>query len=143
MRRLEGWNTPIEVWAENLPEGVTGPGKVVVPVAPTHYKGTCGEDLILDGTRVEYPLKVAAGAHPGLNLVRFHARGVINGKTVDHVVIPNYWWSSTRKIWGPAESAGMVRNHRRPAAGGIGRTRPGECAEGETGHDSGSDYAVG
>ena len=105
VRRLEGWNTPIEVWAENLPEGVTGPVKVVVPVAPTHYKGTCGEDLILDGTRVEYPLKVAAGAHPGLNLVRFHARGMINGKTVDHVVAPNYWWSSTRKIWGPAESA--------------------------------------
>ena len=50
-------------------------------------------------------MKVAAGAHPGLNLVRFHARGVINGKTVDHVVTPNYWWSSTRKIWGPAESA--------------------------------------
>ena len=50
VRRLEGWNTPIEVWAENLPEGVTGPAKVVVPVEPTHYKGTCGEDLILDGT---------------------------------------------------------------------------------------------
>ncbi len=104
VRRLEGWNTPIEVWAENLPDGVTGPEKVVIPVAPTHYKGTCGEDLILDGTRVDYPLKVAAGAHPSLNLVRFHARGVISGKTVDHVVIPNYWWSSTRKIWGPAES---------------------------------------
>ncbi len=104
VRRLEGWNTPIEVWAENLPEGVTGPAKVVVPVEPTHYKGTCGEDLILDGTRVDYPLSVAAGTHPGLNLVRFHARGVINGKRVDHVVSPNYWWSSTRKIWGPAES---------------------------------------
>jgi hypothetical protein len=104
VRRLEGWNAPIEVWAENLPEGVTGPAKVIVPVEPTHYKGTCGEDLILDGTRVDYPLKVTAGAHPGLNLVRFHARGVINGKTVDHVVTPNYWWSSTRKIWGPAEN---------------------------------------
>jgi len=105
VRRLEGWNTPIEVWAENLPEGVTGPARVVVPVAPTHYKGTCGEDLILDGTRVDYPLTVAAGAHPGLNMVRFHARGVIDGKTVDHIVMPNYWWSSTRKVWGPAESS--------------------------------------
>src|SRR5262249_23572516 len=24
---------------------------------------------------------------------------------VDHAAIPNYWWSSSRKIWGPAESA--------------------------------------
>jgi len=105
VRRLEGWNTPIEVWAENLPQGVTGPGKIVVPVAATHFKGTCGEDLILDGTRIDYPLKVAADAPTGLGMVRFHARGVINGKTVDHVVVPNYWWSSRRQIWGPAESA--------------------------------------
>ncbi|HKV53376.1 MAG TPA: DVUA0089 family protein, partial [Candidatus Binataceae bacterium] len=105
VRRLEGWNTPIEVWAENLPAGVTGPGKILVPVEPTHYKGTCGEDLILDGTRIDYPLQVTADAPVGLNLVRFHARGVIDGKTVDHAIVPNYWWSSSRKIWGPAESS--------------------------------------
>src|SRR6185295_3814629 len=78
VRRLEGWNTPVEVWAENLPAGVTGPAKVIVPVEPTHYKGTRGEDILLDGTEVEFPLKVAADAAGGLRQIQFKARGVMD-----------------------------------------------------------------
>src|SRR5262245_49155322 len=62
VRRVEGWNTPVEVWAESLPEGVTAPAKVIVPIEPTHFKGTCAEDNILDGTEVDIPLRVAVGA---------------------------------------------------------------------------------
>jgi hypothetical protein len=105
VRRLEGWNTPVEVWAENLPAGVTGPAKVTVPPAPTHYKGTCGEDIVLDGTEVEFPLTVASDAPGGLSQIRFRARGVMDGRIVEHAVQANYSWSSTQKIWGPAETS--------------------------------------
>jgi hypothetical protein len=104
VRRLEGWNTPVEVWAEHLPEGVSGPSKVIVPIEPTKYKGTCGEIILLDGTEVEYPLEVASNAPGGLKQIQFRARGVMNGRTVERVVHATYWWSSTRKIWGPAET---------------------------------------
>ena len=107
VRRLEGWNTPVEVSAENLPPGVTAPAKVIVPPAPTHYKGTCGEDIALDGTEVEFPLTVAAASPAGLSEIRFKARGVIEGRAVEHEVQANYWWSSTQKIWGPAETASL------------------------------------
>jgi hypothetical protein len=92
VRRLEGWNTPVEVWAENLPEGVTGPSKVTVPVEPTHFKGTCAEDNILDGTEVDFPLKVAANAPFSVSKITFRARGVMDGRTVEHPVVANYWW---------------------------------------------------
>ena len=103
VRRLEGWNTPLEVWAENLPPGVTGAAKIVVSPVATHYKGTCGEDIALDGTEVEFPLHVASDAPLGLNQIRFRARGVMDGRTVEHAVHANYSWTSTQKIWGPAE----------------------------------------
>ena len=103
VRRLEGWNAPVEIWAENLPPGVTGPAKVVVPPIATHYKGTCGEDITLDGTEVEFPLRVSADAPAGLSRVRFRVRGVMDGRTVEHAVHANYSWTSTQKIWGPAE----------------------------------------
>jgi hypothetical protein len=104
VRRLEGWNTPVEVWAVTLPSGVTGPAKVVVPPIATHYKGTCGEDIALDGTEIEFPLHVSADAPGGLSQIRFRARGVMDGRTVEHVVHANYSWTSTQKIWGPAET---------------------------------------
>jgi hypothetical protein len=104
VRRLEGWNTPVEVWAENLPEGVTSPGRITVPIEPTHFKGTCAEDNILDGTEVEIPLKVAANAPVSLNKITFRARGVMSGRTVEHPVAANYWWHNIQKIWGPAET---------------------------------------
>lgn len=105
VRRVEGWNTPIEVWAENLPEGVTAPRKVTVPIEPTHFKGTCAEDNILDGTEVEFPLMVATDAPVSLNRIRFRARGVMRGRTVEHPVVATYWWRNTQKIWGPAETS--------------------------------------
>jgi hypothetical protein len=105
VRRLEGWNTPIEVWAEKLPPGVTGPEKVIVAPEATHYKGTCGEDIALDGTEVEYPFKVSADSPAGLRQIQFKARGVMQGRAVEHLVQANYWWSSMQKIWGPAETA--------------------------------------
>jgi hypothetical protein len=54
---------------------------------------------------VEYLLKVASDAPGGLSQIRFRARGVMDGRSVEHTVQANYWWSSTQKIWGPAETS--------------------------------------
>jgi hypothetical protein len=104
VRRLEGWNTPVEIRAENLPPGVSGPEKVIVPIEPTRFKGTCGEEHILDGTKIEYPLRIAADAPPGLSKIRFRARGVMDGRVVEHEVIPRYWFKPLTRIMGPAQS---------------------------------------
>jgi hypothetical protein len=58
----------------------------------------------LDGTEIEFPLQVSADAPVGLSRIRFRARGVMDGHTVEHVVHANYSWTSTQKIWGPAET---------------------------------------
>jgi hypothetical protein len=107
VRRLEGWDTPVEVWAENLPAGVTGPGRVAVPTEPTRFKGTCAEEHILDGTKVEYPLRVAADAPLGLSHIRFRARGVMNGRVVEHEVIPRYWFRPQKKTQGFSQAADL------------------------------------
>jgi hypothetical protein len=104
VRRLEGWNTPVEIRAENLPRGVSGPEKVIVPIEPTRFKGTCGEEHILDGTKIEYPLRIAADAPPGLSKIRFRARSVMDSRVVEHEVIPRYWFKPLTRIMGPAQS---------------------------------------
>jgi hypothetical protein len=83
VRRLEGWNTPVEVWAEGLPPGVTSAPVVAEPVN-TSYTGTCGERHYLDGTNVEIPLTVGANAKLDLSRVTFKARGTIHGRVTLH-----------------------------------------------------------
>jgi hypothetical protein len=100
VRRLEGWDTPIELWAENLPPGVTAPEKVVASTEPSRFKGTCGEEHILDGTKVDFPMLVAADAPLGLTSIKFRARGMAAGRVVEHEVMPRYWFRSRRKIFG-------------------------------------------
>jgi hypothetical protein len=107
VRRLEGWNTPVEVRVENLPPGITGPTTVVVPVEPTRFKGTCAEEHILDGTKMEYPLLVAADAPLGLHRIRFHARGVMDGRVVERELIPQYWFAPLTRIMGFSETSEM------------------------------------
>ena len=120
VRRLEGWNTPVEVWAENLPAGVTGPEKVVVPAVATHYKGTCGEDIALDGTEIEYPLHVAADAAGGLSQIRFRARGVMDGHTVEHRGPSQLLLDVDAEDLGAGGDRGTVRHRRGCAAAGDG-----------------------
>jgi len=95
VRRLEGWNTPVEVWAENLPRGVTSEPVIAEP-KNTSYTGTCGERHYLDGTNVEVALKVAPGAELDLSRLTFRARGVMNGKTVEREARARYWKSRIR-----------------------------------------------
>jgi len=107
VRRLEGWNTPVEVCVENLPPGVTGSASVTVPVEPTRFRGTCAEEHILDGTKIEYPLMVAADAPLELFKLRFKARGEMEGRVVEREVVPRYWFAPVKRIMGYAQGREM------------------------------------
>lgn len=103
VRRLEGWNTPVEIRAENLPAGVTAK-PVIAPPVNTPYKNTCGEDHVLDGTTVEIPLIVEGSAPASFSQIRFRARGVMDGKTVEHEAAARYWWKIRQNVVGYAET---------------------------------------
>jgi hypothetical protein len=103
VRRVEGWNTPVEVWAENLPPGVTAK-PVVTPPVNTPYRNTCGEEHKLDGTSVEIPLKVDGAAPGAFSQIRFRARGVMDGHRVEHEARTHYWWKIRQNVLGYAET---------------------------------------
>ena len=101
--RLEGWNTPVEIRAENLPAGVSAK-PVIAPPVNTPYKNTCGEDHVLDGTSVEITLVVDGAAPGSLSQIRFEARGVMDGKKVEHEAAARYWWKIRQNVVGYAET---------------------------------------
>lgn len=105
VRRLEGWNTPVEVWAEDLPAGVTSPRMIAEP-KNTSYTGTCGEIHYLDGAIVAVPFKVATDAPLDLTKIVFKARGVMNGKTIERQARTRYW-KSRIKVAGDAAEASL------------------------------------
>jgi hypothetical protein len=107
IRRLEGWDSPVEVRVENLPPGVTGPASVIVPTEPTRFLSTCGEPHNLDGTKMEYPLQVAADAPLGLYHLRFRARGEMDGRVVEEELVPRYWFVPLKRIIGFAPGSDM------------------------------------
>ena len=106
VRRLEGWNTPVEIWAEGLPAGVTAPRMIAEP-KNTSYTGTCGEIHYLDGTNVAVPFTVAAEASLDLSRVVFRARGVMAGRTVEREARARYWKSRIR-VAGDAEEPALL-----------------------------------
>jgi len=101
VRRLEGWTSPVEVWAENLPAGVTVKPVVAEP-KNTPYTGTCGETHYLDGTNVEVVFRVSGDAPLKLGQVRFMGRGVMDGETVVRTGKARYFRNRVRFI-GDAE----------------------------------------
>jgi len=103
VRRLEGWNTPVEIWAEDLPEGMRSP-KIVVQPVNTPFRNTCGEEHILDGTNVEVPIQVSAKTPLALSQIRFRGRGIMDGRTVEREAYTRYWWRVNQKVMGDAET---------------------------------------
>jgi hypothetical protein len=89
VRRMEGWNTPVEIWAEGLPAGVTAPRMIAEP-KNTSYTGTCGEIHYLDLSRIV-----------------FRARGVMAGRTVEREARARYWKSRIR-VAGDAEEPALL-----------------------------------
>lgn len=101
VRRLEGWESPVEVVAENLPVGVHAKPVIAEP-KNTPYTGTCGETHYLDGTNVEVQLVVDADAPLTLTNIRFRGRGVHGGRTVERTARARYFRARIRHI-GDAE----------------------------------------
>ncbi|HYM09199.1 MAG TPA: PPC domain-containing protein [Bryobacterales bacterium] len=100
VRRNGGWNTPVEVWAENLPTGVTA-DKVVAEPKDTILKDNCALNRRMDGTDVLVPIHVGPEVKPGVYPILLRARGTMNGKTVEHTAEVFYQWESVGKITGP------------------------------------------
>ena len=107
VRRLGGWNTPVEVWIEDLPPGITGE-RQVAPPKDTIVKDNCALERKLDGTDVSLPLKIAENAELGMRPVRLRARGVMDGKTVERTAEIQYFWESVGKISGPIEEQKLL-----------------------------------
>jgi hypothetical protein len=103
VRRIEGWDQPVEIRVENLGPGITAPARVAEPVN-TAYKGTCGETHYLDGTNVEIPITVSGDARLDLRQIRFVGRGVREGKTVEREGRARYWKSRIRLLGDAVET---------------------------------------
>src|SRR5579872_1925757 len=107
VRRLGGWDQPIEVWAEDLAAGVSTEHQTAEP-KDTIVHDNCALERKLDGTNLLLPLHVAPQAPPGTHLIRLHARGTMDGKTVEHGAEIQYLWESVGKITGPVEDQGLA-----------------------------------
>ena len=104
VRRLEGWNTPVTVWAENLPPGVSVK-QVIAEPKNTPYTGTCGETHYLDGSNVELNFVVSADAPLNLAAIRFKGRGEMGGETVERSGKTRYFRNRVRFIGTAEEDA--------------------------------------
>lgn len=107
VRRFGGWSVPVEVWADNLPAGVTAE-KMVAEPKDTIVKDNCALDRQLDGTNVNLPMHVASDAPAGDHAIRLHARGVIDGKVLEHTAEILYWWEHVGKVTGAVEDQKLV-----------------------------------
>lgn len=107
VRRFGGWSTPIEVWAENLPPGVSTE-KMTAEPKDTIVKDNCALDRKLDGTNVRLPLHVTADAAAGYYPIRLGARGVMDGKVVEHTAEILYYWEHVGKVTGAVEEQTLL-----------------------------------
>jgi hypothetical protein len=107
VRRHGGWDTPVDVWVENPPAGVTNQKQTAEP-KPTIVTDDCSLERRLDGTDVHVPIRVAANAAPGYYALRLRARGVLSGRTVEHGGEVQYKWESVGKVSGPIEDQQLV-----------------------------------
>jgi hypothetical protein len=107
VRRLNGWDTPVEVWAENLPSGVTSEPRTAEP-KPSIRKDNCALERRMDGTDVEIPLRVAPDAALGAFPICLRARGVLGGRTVEHTEEVHFRWESVGKVTGPTADQKLV-----------------------------------
>ncbi len=107
VRRFGGWSTPIEVRVEKPPAGMIAEPVTAQP-KDTIVKDNCALDRQLDGTNVDIPIHVAADARAGNYPLRLHARGVLDGKVVEHTAEILYWWERVGKVSGPVEDQTLI-----------------------------------
>jgi len=101
VRRLEGWNAPVKVWADNLPPGVKAE-VVTAETKNTPYTGTCGETHYLDGTNIELRFTVDRAAPLMHAPIVIKASGEFEGRRQTHTAQARYFRGRVRHI-GDAE----------------------------------------
>lgn len=107
VRRLGGWDTPVEVWAEDLNPGVTSEHRTAAP-KDTIVKDNCALERKLDGTDVLLPLRVSDEAGEGPHAIRLRARATMDGVTVEHTAEILYLWESVGKITGAVQDQQLI-----------------------------------
>ena len=107
VRRNGGWDTPVEVWAGDLPPGIRVDKQLVEP-KDTILKDNCALNRRLDGTDVLIPFQVAADAALGPFPIRLRGRGVIDGKSIEHEAEIFYLWESVGKVTGPLQKQELL-----------------------------------
>ncbi len=107
VRRVGGWNVPVDVWIDNLPKGFTSQKTTAAPTN-TRIRGTFGEDFFVDGTNVELPLEALADALPGRWPLVVRGRGVLDGRVVEHAARVAYPWQKTGFVRGFTDEQQMV-----------------------------------
>ena len=99
VRRIGGWDTPVDVWIDNLPQGIASRTMTADPVN-TRVRGTFGEDFFVDGSNVELPLEALSDALPGRWPLVVRGRGVLGDRVVEHTARVDYPWQKTGFIRG-------------------------------------------
>ncbi|MBS1830377.1 MAG: hypothetical protein JST93_34060 [Acidobacteria bacterium] len=98
VRRRSGWDAPVEIWAEGLPQGTVAE-RQTAEAKDSIVKDTCGVERTIDGTIVLMPVKVGASSTGSYDF-KVKGRGVVNGKTVEHEAVVNYNHSSAGYVYG-------------------------------------------
>jgi hypothetical protein len=78
---VDGWRSPVMLWADGAPLGVTVE-RVMAEPKNTTFKGNDGEDLFVDGTVVDIPLQVGPEAKPGVYKLHIRGQSSFEGRTV-------------------------------------------------------------
>ena len=107
VRRNGGWDTPVEVWANDLPRGIRVDKQVAEP-KDTIVKDNCALERRLDGTDVPVPFQVAADAPLGTYPIHLRARGANNGKSIEHGADIFYLWESVGRVTGPVQTQELI-----------------------------------
>ena len=100
VKRRNGWNAPVEVWVEGPPAGVEISRATAEP-KDSVYKDACAKEQTVNGTDVELKVKVDAAAASGTFPLRISARGVMNGRTVEHSAAAVFSSNYIARLSGP------------------------------------------
>ena len=77
----------------------------------SEFKGNDGEELFVDGTLVEIPIRVAPDAQPGLYEISVRGEGIFQGQAVERRA--RVFYGSLRSLRGePTFDQKMLLDHR-------------------------------
>jgi hypothetical protein len=100
VRRFDGWNSPVEVWAEGGPAGMHSPA-VTAEAKDSEYKTATPNPSGVDGTDVELPVTVAADAKADTYPLTIRARGRQGSVIVERTLASVYPSSFVHQLYGP------------------------------------------